>query len=266
MVLPVVGYLVSLGVGSALRYATRQAALSAAKRYGGTVLTKTASQGKKAVDAGSKAGLKLIKQNRKPGATTATRTTPKKPTPTKKAPAKKSPTLKADPKDAPASVAKRKATDAAKKKKANAAKNEGTPLTGTKVQRGLIVAATTAPMFMDTAPKKKSADMSNRAKSQGGRTRAEAIANAQKALAAKSKAQGGGTVLSEMTKKKASPESVKSKSWKDYKTVGAAQKAGADYFTGRDGKKKIAVTQEQLKKSGKSLRQYANKLRKKGKK
>lgn len=58
----------------------------------------------------------------------------------------------------------------------------------------------------------------------------------------------------------------KSKSWKDYKTVSAAQKAGLDHFMGRDGKKKIAITQEQLKKSGKSLREYANTLGKKGKK
>ena len=52
-------------------------------------------------------------------------------------------------------------------------------------------------------------------------------------------------------------------SWKDYKSVSAAQKAGSDYFMGRDGKKKIAVTKEQL--GNKSLTEYANKLKKKGK-
>ena len=40
----------------------------------------------------------------------------------------------------------------------------------------------------------------------------------------------------------------------------------AKLFRRRDGKKKIAITQEQLKKSGKSLREYANTLGKKGKK
>ena len=35
-------------------------------------------------------------------------------------------------------------------------------------------------------------------------------------------------------------------SYKDYKTVSAAQKAGSMYFTGKDGKKKLAVTKEQL--------------------
>lgn len=263
MVLPVAGYLLSLGAGALLRYATRQAALSAAKRYGGKVLTKAAAEGKKAVDAGSKAGLKIIKQNRKPGATTANKPAPKKPAPTKKAPAKKSPTLKTDPKDAPASVKARAAAKNKTKPSAGNAKKQ--PVTGDKVQRGMIVAATTIPMFMDTSPakkdKRKPTGMSDR---KSGASK-DTVTKAQESLAAKSKAQGGGAVLSGMTKKKASPESAKSKSWKDYKTVGAAQKAGADYFMGRDGKKKIAVTQEQLKKSGKSLREYANKLRKKGK-
>jgi len=35
-------------------------------------------------------------------------------------------------------------------------------------------------------------------------------------------------------------------SYKDYKTVAAAQKAGSMYFMGKDGKKKLAVTKEQL--------------------
>lgn len=56
------------------------------------------------------------------------------------------------------------------------------------------------------------------------------------------------------------------KSWKDYKTVAAAQKAGLKHFMGRDGKKKIAITAEQLAKKKMSLTEYANSLRKKGKK
>ena len=35
-------------------------------------------------------------------------------------------------------------------------------------------------------------------------------------------------------------------SYKDYKSVSAAQKAGSMYFMGKDGKKKLAVTKEQL--------------------
>ena len=47
-------------------------------------------------------------------------------------------------------------------------------------------------------------------------------------------------------------------SWKNFKTVASAQKAGSKFFMGSDGKKKIAVTKEQLKKTGLSLREYAN--------
>ena len=35
-------------------------------------------------------------------------------------------------------------------------------------------------------------------------------------------------------------------SYKDYKSVSAAKKAGSMYFVGKDGKKKLAVTKEQL--------------------
>ena len=47
-------------------------------------------------------------------------------------------------------------------------------------------------------------------------------------------------------------------SWKNYKTVAAAQKAKSRFFMGSDGKKKLAVTKEQLKKTGLSLREFAN--------
>lgn len=60
-------------------------------------------------------------------------------------------------------------------------------------------------------------------------------------------------------------KSQKANSWKDFKSVSAAQKAGQDYFMGRDGKKKVAVTAEQLKKTGMGLTAYTNKLNKKGK-
>ena len=38
-------------------------------------------------------------------------------------------------------------------------------------------------------------------------------------------------------------------SYKDYKSVSAAQKAGSLYFMGKDGKKKLAVTKEELEKA-----------------
>ena len=45
------------------------------------------------------------------------------------------------------------------------------------------------------------------------------------------------------------------------KTVGKAKKRGSDTFIGKDGKKKAAVTKEELKASGLSLRDYLNKQR-----
>lgn len=53
------------------------------------------------------------------------------------------------------------------------------------------------------------------------------------------------------------------KTWKDYKTVSSAKKAGLDYFMGKDGKKKVAVTKEELDKKKMSLTEYANSLRRK---
>jgi len=48
------------------------------------------------------------------------------------------------------------------------------------------------------------------------------------------------------------------KTYKDYKTVAAAKKAGSLYYVGKDGKRKAAVTAEDLKKSGLSLRDFMN--------
>tara|TARA_R100001129_G_scaffold30774_1_gene20306 strand:- start:391 stop:1026 length:636 start_codon:yes stop_codon:yes gene_type:complete len=48
------------------------------------------------------------------------------------------------------------------------------------------------------------------------------------------------------------------KNFRDYKTIAAAKKADSLYYLGKDGKKKAAVTAEDLKKSGLSLRDYMN--------
>ena len=42
------------------------------------------------------------------------------------------------------------------------------------------------------------------------------------------------------------------------RTIAAAKKAGSKFFYDKNGKKKLAVTAEELKKSGKTLRQWAN--------
>ena len=48
------------------------------------------------------------------------------------------------------------------------------------------------------------------------------------------------------------------KSFRDYKTIAAAKKAGSLYYEGKDGKRKAAVTKADLDKSGLSLRDYMN--------
>ena len=48
------------------------------------------------------------------------------------------------------------------------------------------------------------------------------------------------------------------KSFRDYKTIAAAKKAGSLYYIGKDGKKKAAVTKADLDKSGLSLRDNMN--------
>ena len=48
------------------------------------------------------------------------------------------------------------------------------------------------------------------------------------------------------------------KSFRDYKTIAAAKKAGSLYYEGKDGKRKAAVTKADQDKSGLSLRDYMN--------
>ena len=50
----------------------------------------------------------------------------------------------------------------------------------------------------------------------------------------------------------------KAKSFRDYKTIAAAKKAGSLYYEGKDCKRKAAVTKADLDKSGLSLRDYMN--------
>ena len=51
---------------------------------------------------------------------------------------------------------------------------------------------------------------------------------------------------------------TKKQTFKDFKTIAAAKKAGSLYYMGKDGKKKAAVTKTDLDKSGLSLRDYLN--------
>ena len=109
--------------------------------------------------------------------------------------------------------------------------------------------------------KAKAAAKAAKTKSQNERSDRQLIAKAKKKDPLK-----GVNLRKDTPKTSKNNTSKKSsgKTWKDFKSVSAAQKAGLNYFTGSDGKKKIAITAEQLKKKGMSLRKYANSL--KGKK
>jgi len=70
-----------------------------------------------------------------------------------------------------------------------------------------------------------------------------------------------GALGGKIKKKKTSGESAglaPRKSFRDYKTIAAAKKAGSLYYMGKDGKRKAAVTKADLDKSGLSLRDYMN--------
>lgn len=99
----------------------------------------------------------------------------KKPPAKKKAPPKKD--LKPDPKDAPPSVQARAAKN--KAKPTSGAAKKQSPF-GSRTQRALLLAATTAPAFApgtnkDTAKAGSSPDYSNRSNSKGGRGRGEGV-------------------------------------------------------------------------------------------
>ena len=60
------------------------------------------------------------------------------------------------------------------------------------------------------------------------------------------------------TTKNITKSAMGAKTFRDYKTIAAAKKAGSLYYMGKDGKKKAAVTASDLKKSGLSLRDFLN--------
>ena len=56
-------------------------------------------------------------------------------------------------------------------------------------------------------------------------------------------------------------QAAKKKTWKDVKSVAAAKKAGLKHYTGSDGKKKLAITKEELgRKKGETLTQAYNRV------
>ena len=247
--------------GTLLRAASPTIARQLVK-FGAKKATGKAAQGTaKNVTSNNIGVFKTISRPKSGGASTASKTAPKTPPKPKTAPKTgpkpkpkpkpktkpKDNTLRADPKD-------RITASTNPKAKPNAL--------GTPGQRRILGAASLATLLPLSPPEKDK----TRAKRTGMADRKTKVSNAvtkaaQESLANKAKTQGG-SVLSEIANK--AKNSSKAKSWKDYKSVSAAQKGGSDYFMGRDGKKKVAVTKEQL--GTQSLTAYANKLKTKGKK
>ena len=137
------------------------------------------------------------------------------------------------------------------------AKTAKTTATGTPTQRKILGAGMTAASLSTLIPKKESG------KSQA-KTGSSNLSAAQKEAAAKRRitqldAREKRLQADSKRAKAAAKNSVKT--FKDYKSVAAAQKDNSNFFMGRDGKKKLAVTKEQLTKSGLSLNAMANKVR-----
>ena len=142
---------------------------------------------------------------------------------------------------------------------------------GDKVQKGIAAVALTAASFAPgtgttNKTKRKPTGMGDRKPPNlRGEDRAK-----DSAVSPKSSPKKDGAKKPPKAPPKAPPK--KGKDFRDFKTVAAAQAAGFDYFQGKDGKKKIAVTREQLeryknknkiKTNSEALRSYANMLRRK---
>ena len=140
--------------------------------------------------------------------------------------------LRADPKNKPASAGTQTG-------------NSKTTAAGTPTQRRIAGAGVTAASLATLIPKKESGK--SQATTKSGPSKKTTVSDAQKRGQVRTRPAANGK------------NNVKS--FKDYKSVAAAQKNNSDFFMGKDGKKKLAVTKEQLQKSGLSLNAMANKVR-----
>ena len=144
---------------------------------------------------------------------------------------------------------------------------------GDKIQKGIAVVGLTAASFAPgTGPKKDK-------KATGTYERTAGVPTGGKPPKGKKEDRAKDSAVSPKpspkkegdASKRVPKKEPKKVDFRDFKTVAAAQKAGSDFFQGRDGKKKIAVTKEQLEKyknknkiktNAEALRSYANMLRK----
>lgn len=159
----------------------------------------------------------------------------------KQTPTPKNKPLRADPAFKPQNVKSNKSSNKTK-----------TTVAGTPTQKKIVGTALTAASLAGLLPDRKGSG-----KSQAG-TSSSNLSAAQKEAAAKRRITQADAKRNNTNK----TNKNKPKSFKDYKSVAAAQADNFDFFMGKDGKKKLAITKEQLKKSGLSLNAMANKVRK----
>jgi hypothetical protein len=144
---------------------------------------------------------------------------------------------------------------------------------GDKVQKGIAAVALTAASFAPGTETKKDSKPAGTYQRTGGVPIGGKPPKGKKEDRAKDSAVSPKpSPKKDGAKKPPKAPPKKGKDFRDFKTVAAAQAAGFDYFQGKDGKKKIAVTREQLeryknknkiKTNSEALRSYANMLRRK---
>jgi len=251
MALPMAFVVLTAAGRAVARFATKQAAQKAAKQIGGKVAQRSMSKTTQKLPTGSSSQGRAAVEKNVLRAKKDTGVAPR---------SSKGPQLKGEKRAAP-------------KKKPSMASRAATALSGGATASAVLAGIDEAikaktdkklkPRGMDPSgiAKKKT---NNRAQSQGGRSRAEVVTQRQESLAAKSKAQGGGPVLSERAKAKESREPAY-RDAPEPRTIAEAKRMGKDYFINKQGQKRAAVTKEELEKSGLSLRDYLNKKAGKGK-
>jgi len=191
MALPMAFVVLTAAGRAVARFATKQAAQKAAKQIGGKVAQRSISKTTQKLPTGSSSQGRAAVEKNVLRAKKDTGVTPR---------SSKGPELKGEKRAAP-------------KKKPSMASRAVTALSGGATASAVLSGIDAAikakkdkklePRGMDPSrlAKKK---QNNRSQSQGGRSRAEVVTQRQESLAAKSKAQGGGPVLSQRAKAKES--------------------------------------------------------------
>ena len=168
--------------------------------------------------------------------------------------------------DAAQRLQQRQALQAARK--ANTAAAKDAMSTGTAVVSG-AAAGKEAGKAINASRKKKaaSASMTTAQKKAGGKLPASSASKPKPKPKPKPKTTSAADRVAREANNTPTPQEIARAKRKQAgagqpKSIAQARKLGKDFFIGKDGKKKAAVTKEELAKSGLTLRQYLNKKKK----